>query len=622
MTDAVEGNRVRVVARVVNRTEEDRVVGVTLTGPRGPLGDASRTVRVAAGRTVEVREVLDTDGLAWAGQAPAGAHQVTAVVVDDQGRSVGEKRLALSVAPRPAVLVHGMNSDATTWDAYATLLETAHPRWRAFAVDTMDTKPMVPHRIAENAELLAAYVTDVQRRTGAWQVDLVGHSMGGLISRHYLQELMPVRDGRRAVQRLVQLGTPNAGSPCADLFSVPLTRELRTDVMAAFNERITDTRGVPVSVAVGVHLPFTCDVPVTGDDVVPVPSAQTGVADSELFEIAHTAMTADGPLFRSFVQPRLDGTGAVAARAALRSAAVTEAAGPLSGELLTQSVRVFPGQEQDVEVVVPAGLETLSAAVAAPGTTVQLVRGRDLSAPSTALADGAFLTSTSVQAPAAGTWLVRLVGTGADAVDVPLAVFGTGLPASLDAHVEQVGDTAAVRVTARLEGTPPAGPLDLQAQAVDAHGVAGALGTLVDDGTGADRTAGDGTYEAVLRPAAAAPSSRCPCARAAPGSRTARRRTSAWGPTPPATTRRWPSRRRSPAPSAATCASPSAAPTPTATRSSSRSSPGRSTARSAATSTATAPSRTAPPRVTSAATASRSASATAWPGARRSPSRW
>jgi Tol biopolymer transport system component len=498
LTDVVEGNRVRVTARVTNHSEQERVVGVTFTGPSGPLGDATRPVRIGAGRTVEVREVLDTNGLAWRGQQAAPPHAVAVAVVDDDGLAVGEKAVQVSVAPRPAVLVHGMNSDASTWAAYPALLSAAHPRWRSFAVDTMNTKPWIPNRIAQNAELLATYVTKVQTQQNAWQVDLVGHSMGGLISRHYLQELMPVRDGRRAVQRLVQLGTPNAGSPCADLFSVPLTRELRTDLMAAFNERITDTRGVRVSVAVGVHLPFTCDVPVTGDDVVPVPSAQTGVSDAQLHEIAHTAMTADGPLFRAFVQPRLDGSRPATARAALRtSAALSTATEEQSGILALEAVRLLPGASEVVEVPVPAGTTRLSAGTAAPGVQVELERGRSL-ARSTVMADGAFLTSTSVESPAAGVWLARLVNTGEEVLDAPLTVWAKGLPGRVVAQAQQVGDTAAVRVTARVLGATPAGTSTMAAVVVDAQGRAGATGTLRDDGTGADRVAGDGTFEAVL----------------------------------------------------------------------------------------------------------------------------
>jgi triacylglycerol esterase/lipase EstA (alpha/beta hydrolase family) len=57
----------------------------------------------------------------------------------------------------------------------------------------------------------------VRDQTGAWHVDLVARSMGGLISRQYIDSLMPADppDGRPVVSHLVMLGTPNEGSPCA-----------------------------------------------------------------------------------------------------------------------------------------------------------------------------------------------------------------------------------------------------------------------------------------------------------------------------------------------------------------------------------------------------------------------
>jgi len=97
----------------------------------------------------------------------------------------------------------------------------------------------LPHRtktIAENAAVLRDYIAGVKRLTGATEVDLVAHSLGGLIARYYLDRLMPERD----VARLIMLGTPNGGSDCASLpaalgFSAPATLELRPDYAPALD---------------------------------------------------------------------------------------------------------------------------------------------------------------------------------------------------------------------------------------------------------------------------------------------------------------------------------------------------------------------------------------------------
>ena len=58
----------------------------------------------------------------------------------------------------------------------------------------------------------------MRNKTDAQHVDLVVHSMGGLISRQYIQDDIPVAaDGKPVVAHLVMLGTPNQGSPCADI---------------------------------------------------------------------------------------------------------------------------------------------------------------------------------------------------------------------------------------------------------------------------------------------------------------------------------------------------------------------------------------------------------------------
>jgi pimeloyl-ACP methyl ester carboxylesterase len=54
---------------------------------------------------------------------------------------------------------------------------------------------------------LAHRLTDAIERNGARSVSIVGHSMGGLVARAAL-----ANDARGRIQRLIQLGTPNAGS--------------------------------------------------------------------------------------------------------------------------------------------------------------------------------------------------------------------------------------------------------------------------------------------------------------------------------------------------------------------------------------------------------------------------
>jgi len=54
------------------------------------------------------------------------------------------------------------------------------------------------------------------------RIDLVAHSMGGLVARFYLQQL----GGARRVDRLLTLGTPHHGTHAANFLPSPLVRQL------------------------------------------------------------------------------------------------------------------------------------------------------------------------------------------------------------------------------------------------------------------------------------------------------------------------------------------------------------------------------------------------------------
>lgn len=67
--------------------------------------------------------------------------------------------------------------------------------------------------IHHNAELLADMVNAVKARTGAAKVDLVAHSMGGLVSRDYIKTL----GGSGKVDSLIMMGSPNYGTGLANI---------------------------------------------------------------------------------------------------------------------------------------------------------------------------------------------------------------------------------------------------------------------------------------------------------------------------------------------------------------------------------------------------------------------
>ncbi|RJP22843.1 MAG: alpha/beta fold hydrolase [Candidatus Abyssobacteria bacterium SURF_5] len=67
--------------------------------------------------------------------------------------------------------------------------------------------------ISQFAEMLSREVTAALEMTGAEKVDLVGHSMGGLVIRYYIERL----GGARFVENAITIGAPHCGTKTAVL---------------------------------------------------------------------------------------------------------------------------------------------------------------------------------------------------------------------------------------------------------------------------------------------------------------------------------------------------------------------------------------------------------------------
>ena len=139
----------------------------------------------------------------------------------------GKERAAVEirVTARPVVLVHGFMANDKTWLAYTRPDGFLAPLGlEGFAVGdgksegVMNTGDLArptsrTKTLPENAAILGRYIAGVKKASAAEMVDLVAHSMGGLIARYYIARLMPSRD----VAQLVMLGPPHGGSDCSGL---------------------------------------------------------------------------------------------------------------------------------------------------------------------------------------------------------------------------------------------------------------------------------------------------------------------------------------------------------------------------------------------------------------------
>jgi len=77
-------------------------------------------------------------------------------------------------------------------------------------------------RTAAAAKQLGWFVDDVREATGAAQVDVIGHSMGGVVGRYYVS----LAGGDGIVKNLVTIGSPHSGTDVSVFGIGHVTREL------------------------------------------------------------------------------------------------------------------------------------------------------------------------------------------------------------------------------------------------------------------------------------------------------------------------------------------------------------------------------------------------------------
>ena len=124
----------------------------------------------------------------------------------------------VEAAGTPILLVHGMVDNRSIF----ALLRRGLRRRGFGRVLALNYSPLSDD-VRAVAERLGELVESVCADTGYERIHVVGHSMGGLVARYYVQQL----GGDARVHTVVTLGTPHDGTTVAHLFPHPLLRQLR-----------------------------------------------------------------------------------------------------------------------------------------------------------------------------------------------------------------------------------------------------------------------------------------------------------------------------------------------------------------------------------------------------------
>jgi pimeloyl-ACP methyl ester carboxylesterase len=375
-----DGNRISLRLELSEAVEQGMQVTFSLDDPIQVVAICT----VPQGERTCQTEPFATLGWSWSRGSETGSHTVQAYIED--GQNLAE--IKLQVDARPVVMVHGFSSSWEAWQNYlgpdGFLPSIGVPGFAVGdgqvtgALNTGDiTNPTgSTHTIAENAAILGEYINNVKLATGAEQVDLLAHSMGGMISRYYIDRVMDERD----IVQLLMLGSPAEGTGCSNLpaslgFYLPATLEIRPDyAQDIFNRQITHRRGVPFYALAGTPISNPVGSPCTdvpSDAVISRQSVSAVPLNLSEIPLLHTELNTSPQAFTEFVKPLLQkGPGDH------QDEPDPQLPGTATASLQFSQIfsgKVAPGESVDLTIPIDSGVTVASFALYDPSLSLEVV---------------------------------------------------------------------------------------------------------------------------------------------------------------------------------------------------------------------------------------------------------
>ena len=125
--------------------------------------------------------------------------------------------------PLPVILVFGWHGSHDNWNLIAKYLEL--DKFPVFILDYDSSLAPAPA-----SQKLQEQIESVFEASGRDKVNLIAHSYGGLVSRHFIEEL----GNDHLVKNLIMLGTPNHGSRAADYLLGTIAEKPQATLLAYF----------------------------------------------------------------------------------------------------------------------------------------------------------------------------------------------------------------------------------------------------------------------------------------------------------------------------------------------------------------------------------------------------
>lgn len=195
-----------------------------------------------------------------------------------------------AVTRHPILFVHGFNSSGSIWTTMIGNFKKdgwTDAQLFSWSYDTGQSN-------ATTAGLIQQKVDAILAQSGATQVDIISHSMGGLSSRYYLKHL----GGDARVDAWVSLGGPNHGTNFADACWTTSCVEMRqgSSFLTDLNS-VDETPGTP---RYGTWW-SPCDEIINPDSSVPL----SGATNTQTACLSHSSLYQNSTVYtqvRDFVQ--------------------------------------------------------------------------------------------------------------------------------------------------------------------------------------------------------------------------------------------------------------------------------------------------------------------------------
>lgn len=152
-------------------------------------------------------------------------------------KTSGQRHPHFAQNPRPILLVHGM---AHNHSAFISLRKRmASSLWHnVFTINYATRHGSLTGMVDE----LALRVEEILVKTESRQLDIVAHSLGGIVSRYY----MCLGEGRGRVRNLVTLGSPHQGTSASRLLTGLPFGALKSDLRnGSYLMKLLNQTGLP-----------------------------------------------------------------------------------------------------------------------------------------------------------------------------------------------------------------------------------------------------------------------------------------------------------------------------------------------------------------------------------------